>query len=82
MNDYEYRIKRANEQWQRISFDAVLEILEQRYPHTAFDKLQRIDQGDTIETPTMEIRRYERATAPMASRPELQTEPDGDILWA
>lgn len=79
--DYEYREKRSNTQWHRISFDAVLEILEQRYPYTASVKMERLDQGDTIETPTMEIRRYERSTAPMASRPELQPEPDGDLLW-
>lgn len=80
--DYEHREKRTNATWQRISFDAVQEILEQRYPHTYMSKLERIDQGDTIETPTLEIRRYERETAPLASRPELQVEPDGDVLWA
>lgn len=78
--EYEYRIKRTGERWQRIDFDTVVEMLEQRYPHTVGVKMERIDQGDTVETPTMEIRKYDRSTG-IIDRQELPVQPDGEILW-
>lgn len=80
---YEYRIKLDHETWQPISEEAVMELLEQTYGFESVvkRKLERMDEGHVISTHTMEFRRYDRSTAPLVSRPELQPDENGEYLW-